>query len=70
MPKKRNKPHRNGVQLNIRIPQELKDRLSLEAEKRHVDQSVIVRKGLEMAFVALESGQLPLGFPEEVIKSS
>jgi len=60
------KPNRTGVQLNVRVPPELKERLSLEAQKRQVDQSVIVRKGLEMAFLALESGQLPLGFPEGV----
>lgn len=56
---------RKGVQLNVRVPLEVKQRLWQEAQKRHVDQSVIVRKGLEMAFVALDRGQLPLGFPEE-----
>ncbi len=60
------KSNRRGIQLNVRVPPELKERLSLEAQKRHVDQSVIVRKGLEMAFLALDSGQLPLGFPEGV----
>lgn len=61
---KPSKPKRHNCPVNVLIRPDQKERLDSEMQRKHVNQSAMVRMALDILFDQVDKGQLKLGFAE------